>query len=336
MKLDFELITTPERLQLLENEWNSLLPTNATNEIFLTWQWQTTWWGAYKPGDLWVLAARDAAGQVVGIAPWFCEAGSRVIRPIGCVEVTDYLDVLVRPEYREAFFAGVADQLLDRRDSYSRVNLCNNQDGSPILEILPRLLQERGFAVEVRVQEVCPIIKLPATFEDYLSQLDKKQRHEARRKMRRTQSETEYGWYVVGPEHDLREEIEAFTYLMAASHPQKAEFLENPQHRNFFRAIVLCVAEHGWLQLAFLTINKERAAAYLNFDYNNKIMVYNSGLLPEKYGYLSPGNVLLLHLIDYAIRLGRTEFDFLRGNEEYKYRLGGKDKPVYEIKIRWQ
>jgi CelD/BcsL family acetyltransferase involved in cellulose biosynthesis len=118
---------------------------------------------------------------------------------------------------------------------------------------------------------------------------------------------------------------------MAASHPAKAKFLEDPQNMAFFRAIAPITAACGWLQLTFLTVDGVPAAGYLNFDYNNRILVYNSGLLPEGYAHLSPGIVLLTYNIRYAIEHGRKAFDFLRGNEEYKYRMGGVDQPVMAL-----
>jgi CelD/BcsL family acetyltransferase involved in cellulose biosynthesis len=258
-----------------------------------------------------------------------------VIRPIGCVEVTDYLDSIIRPDLREAFFAGVADILFEQRETYSRICLCNTPATSPTLEVLTDLLAARGFETEIRQQEVCPVIVLPDNFEAYLGQLDKKQRHEARRKLRRAEaSDAKVGWYVVGPEHDLSAEIEQFARLMAASHSAKSAFLEDPQNNMFFRAIVQRVALCGWLQLAFLTVDGEPAAAYLNFDYDNRILVYNSGLEPERFGALSPGIVLLLHLIRDAIEKRRTVFDFLRGDEEYKFRMGGQERPVMEIRAQ--
>lgn len=334
MSLKFERITSRDRLESLHNEWNGLLPTNPTNEVFLTWEWQTTWWESYLPGDLWVIAARDESGALVGIAPWFREAESLVIRPIGCVEVTDYLDIFVRPEHRSAFLSGLADLLYECRDEYSRVNLCNNPGRSPTNEDLPRILTERGFTVNVRVQEVCPTIALPTDFETYLNGLDKKNRHECRRKMRRAEeNDPKVEWYIVGPNHDLQAEIEQFIKLMAASHPEKTQFLDDPKNAAFFRAVMPKIAACGWLHLCVLTVGGNAAAAYLNFDYNNRIMVYNSGLIPETYSYLSPGIVLLLYMIQHAIGQRRTEFDFLRGNEDYKYRMGGQDYPVREIQI---
>ena len=94
------------------------------------------------------------------------------------------------------------------------------------------------------------------------------------------------------------------------------------------------LAERGWLQLALLTVNGQPAAAYLNFDYHNRIMVYNSGLDPEAHGHLSPGIVLLARLIEYAIGCQREWFDFLRGDEPYKYDMGGQDTQVYRMEIR--
>ncbi|HVO41778.1 MAG TPA: GNAT family N-acetyltransferase, partial [Aggregatilineales bacterium] len=199
---------------------------------------------------------------------------------------------------------------------------------------LPRAFTSRGFFVSIEQQEVCPHIPLPSDFETYLGMLDKKQRHELRRKLRRAEGAPgeKVEWYIVGPDSDLDAAMETFAALMIASHPNKAKFMDDPQNAAFFRAIVPRIAACGWLQLAFLAVNGDPAAAYLNFDYGNRILVYNSGLRPDRYAHLSPGIVLLAHLIEHAIQLGRRDFDFLRGTEEYKYRMGGQDRPVMRLK----
>jgi CelD/BcsL family acetyltransferase involved in cellulose biosynthesis len=71
----------------------------------------------------------------------------------------------------------------------------------------------------------------------------------------------------------------------------------------------------------------------LCFDYNDSISVYNSGYDPQLHASLSTGTVLLAFCIQDAIGKGRRTFDFLRGNEEYKYRLGGQDTEVYNLRI---
>lgn len=331
--LKLELVNSLEGFEALRTEWNPLLRHSTTDQVFLTYEWQRTWWDAYQPGELFLLAGRDVSGVLCGIAPWFIETGTRTIRTIGCVDVTDYLDVMTAAEHREAFLTSVVACLESCSAQFSMLDLCNIPERSATLDLLPRFLTERGFSVQIKQQEVCPIIDLPTDFEQYLAGLDKKNRHECRRKLRRADEAVSEGlsWYIVGPDHDLEAEIERFIALMAASHPEKAAFLENTAHQTFFRAMVHEIARCGWLQLSFLMVKDTAIAAYLNFDYNNRILVYNSGLLPDTYAYFSPGIVLLLFNIQHAIKQGRSAFDFLRGNEEYKYRMGGKDHPVMNI-----
>ncbi len=315
----------------LHNEWDQLLKRSQADHIFLTRDWQQAWWQAYHPGDLWVITGRTPEGELAGIAPWFVErhSGQRIVRTIGCVEVADYLDVVATREHEEAFYSALADHLLASVEEFDKLDLCNIPAASPTLVYLPDLLKARGFQVTCKLQEVCPVIELPADWETYLSQLDRKQRHELRRKLRRADAQSE--WYIVGPEHDLEEEQEKFLRLMAASSEEKAAFLENEQNTAFFRALIPRMMERGWLLLSFLNFNGHPAASYLNFDYNNRVLVYNSGQDVQQYGSLSPGIVLLAHNIRHAIEQGRTEFDFLRGDESYKYQMGGQDTEVYML-----
>jgi len=324
--------------ETLKPEWNTLLHRSTSDCIFSTWEWQSTWWEAYHSGLLWVITCREDNGQLIGIAPWFVQTtseGERVIRSIGCVDVTDYVDVIAEPERLSDVLEAFAAHLVEQRTLFDRINLCNIPEKSPTLQVFPDILRQFGLDAELVFQEVCPVIELPDEWEKYLEALDKKQRHEIRRKIRRAEAEAgQLEWYIVGSNHELAHELECFLSLMASSHPEKATFLRNPQNLAFFRKITPLAYEKGWLQLAFLVINGENSAAYLNFDYNGCILVYNSGLLPEYNAHLSPGNVLLAYLIENAIINRRTVFDFLRGNEVYKYRMGAKDTQVFKLKAQ--
>lgn len=336
IKVNVTLYESDTLFDTICDEWNTLLADSAADQIFLTCEWQSTWWKAYHPGQFWVLLVRDDAGRLQGVAPWFIdeteEPDLRVVRTIGCVDVTDYLDVVARRGVEEAVFSAVADFLAAHSDRFDEARLCNIPHGSRALEMLPDLLKRRGLAVDVMLQEVCPVVILPETWPDYIATLDKKNRHELRRKVRRAAGSVD--WYIAGPEHDLMVEMEQFIRLMAASSEEKRVFLQNAQNRTFFELMVPVVAARGWLQLAFLTVDGVAAAAYLNFEYNNRVLVYNSGHDPAAHGHLSPGIVLLARLIEHAIEQRRTAFDFLRGDEPYKYDMGGKDTGVFQMRIR--
>ncbi|MCB9459995.1 MAG: GNAT family N-acetyltransferase [Anaerolineaceae bacterium] len=320
----------------LHDEWDDLLTRSHTNTIFSTWEWHKHWWEAYHPGDLWVLALRAGDDSLVGIASMFIEHSDegRNVRFVGCEDVTDYLDFVIDKDCMGPVYDALVTYLIENASSYDRLLLCNIPETSPTLDQFNRILQDQSFTTVINQQDVCPVIQLPTAFEDYVSALDKKERHEVRRKLRRAEGQRQMGaldWYIVDQTHEIDEEIAKFLKLMAASHPEKAQFLTDSQHVTFFKSMIPAAMERGWLQLTFLVANDTPIATYLNFDYNDHILVYNSGLDPEGYGHLSPGIVLLAYCIEHAIDLGREVFDFLRGDEQYKYRMGGKDTAVKQI-----
>lgn len=315
----------------LAGEWNGLLRRSTADTVFLTLEYQRLWWETLGDGALYILASRDGE-SLVGIAPLFAVPGRRMLTTVGCVEVSDYLDWIAARGREAEVCAAVVEHLAGPdAPAWDEIALCNVPQDSPTLRLLPPLAEARGWAVSIVKEEVCPIVRLPRTWDDYLGMLDKKERHELRRKLRRAEAGTT--WYIVGASHDLEAEVEDFLRLMAASTPEKAAFL-TPRMRLFFHRLARAAYEAGWLQLAFLEVEGRKAAAYLNFVYGNRVLVYNSGLDWRTFPQLSAGLVLAAHCIRYAIEQGYEAFDFLRGNERYKYQLGGQDVEVRRLAIR--
>lgn len=334
IELEVTLYTSTALFDDLEHQWNTLLRDSAADCVFLTYEWQSSWWEAYHPGDIWALAVREG-DQLVGLAPWFVQRESRdrrVVRAIGCVDVTDYLEIIACRGVERAVFEALAEFIAAYGDEFDDIRLCNVPEASLTAQMLPGIFEAHGFTVDVTLQEVCPIIALPETFEAFIAGLDKKDRHELRRKLRRAGSD-DVDWYIVSSPDELNGELDKFFGLMAASSDEKALFLREPENVSFFRSVMPRIAEAGWLQLAFLTVGGQAAATYLNFDYGNRVMVYNSGHDPAAHGYLSPGIILMARVIEHAIEAGRDELDFLRGDEPYKYDLGAKDTRVFQVAI---
>src|SRR5215470_4741484 len=124
----------------LRAEWNELLRRSSSDCVFSTWEWQSTWWQIYHPGKLWVIECRDGAGRLVGLAPWFIDSHAefgRVVRSIGCVEVTDYLDVIVDREFQDAVLECLARFLVERRSEFDLLDLCNLPEGSVGQKVFP-------------------------------------------------------------------------------------------------------------------------------------------------------------------------------------------------------
>lgn len=330
--------TSPAVFDQLEAEWQALLNPDQPEGLFLSPTWQRLWWSYLGRGDLAVLSVRADDGQLAGVGSWFVEseAGQRVIRGVGCVETTDYLDVVYGPDGAEAVLGALVDYLAEANDiAWDLLDLCNIPADSPTLQHLPALAQAKGWQVETRVQAVVPVVALPDDYETYLANLNKKQRHEMRRKRRRAEAwEGGTAWYTVGPQHNLTQETGDFLALMAASAPDKADFLAEGNNRAFFEALAQVGMEEGWLRLQMLRAADDPAGAIFAFACGGHLMVYNSGMDITTYGPLSPGWVLFGYSIEDAIEQGFKAYNFLRGDEDYKYRLGGQNTEIINVIVR--
>jgi CelD/BcsL family acetyltransferase involved in cellulose biosynthesis len=322
----------------LREEWNPLLRDSVSDTIFLTWEWQTTWWEHLGEGKLYLVAVRDG-GRLFGIAPLYLttsDEGFKTLFIVGCRDVSDYLDIISASGQKEKVYSALLDWLeSDEAPAWDQTDLCNIPTASPTHSLLAEMAAARGYQVQTEVEDVCPIIFLPSTWGEYLGSLDGKQRHELRRKIRKAEASGQVNWYVVDEERDLAAGMEAFIELHQKSDIDKHQFMD-AQMKGFFHAVAQVLHEAGWLQLAFIEVNGEKAATMMNLDYRDSIMVYNSGFDPQQYAWLSPGIVLLAYCIQRAIELGRAKFDFMRGAEEYKFRFGGQPTEVYRLLIARQ
>ena len=336
MTMTLQVFHDANSLETLAGEWNTLLKQSPADTLFLTSEFQRTWWHHLGEGELRIIAVRED-DRLIGIAPLFLKThphAGRVLSFVGCEEVADYLDFIVERGQEEAVFALLMDFLEDEGGAdWEMLDLCNIRQDSASLTMLPAMVEARGWIASTSRDDVCPVVELPGTWEEYLQQLKGKERREIRRKLRRASAEYSHEWYIVGPEHDLEAETEEFLALMAASTPGKAAFL-TAQMRGFFRELVRVTQEAGWLQLAFLEIEGRKAAAFLNFVYNNQLLVYNSGLDWERFPRFGAGVVLTAYCFRHAIEQGWELLDFLQGDERYKYEFGGQDVEVRRLLIR--
>lgn len=323
--------------EIEEQAWNALVEQSIADTPFSRYEYLSQWWktlggGEWKEAEIVLLSAVEN-DQLIGIAPLFIAEhdGQSALMLAGSIEISDYLDLIVREADLSRFVSGLFDFLQSLGHRWSILDWYNLPDDSPTLAALKEEAGRRGWEYQEEVYRPTPRIPLQGSFEEYLARIDKKQRHEIRRKLRRAaESQQNVRFYIVDGTQNIQAEIDDFFALMVED-PAKAEFL-HPAMREQMAATLLRAHEHGYLWLGFLEIDGAKIAASLNFDYRNKLWGYNSGVSSE-HRELSPGWVLLAHTIQWCCENGRYEFDFMRGDEEYKYRFGGVNKYVMRIRI---
>jgi len=308
-------------------EWEEILSVSPANTLFLTPQWQEVWWESFGNGKEMAGFFLGSAETVMGIAP-LARSGT-TLSFLGNTDTVDYNDFMIAPGYETVFF----DTLLDSMEEQqcSTLNLLSLRETSRTLTYLPDLARQRGYRVVVEEEDVASGLELPSTWDEYLTGLSKKDRHELRRKFRRLESSTAWSWYGLRDPDRIATRVDDFISLMRQSNEDKDKYM-TPDREEFFRNMIRRMAQLGLLRLYFLEIDEQPVATSLCFDYASSRLLYNSGYDPE-YGYYSVGLLLNALCLQEAIEQGMNYFDFLRGSEPYKGHLGGQKSIIYQLVV---
>ena len=308
--------------------WSELHARTALRSPFLTWAWQREWAAAFAPDQrLGIWRVSDASG-LVAVLPLY-EAEPDVWRILGGIDVSDYLDLIaVAGREEEAWTA-----LLGARTTAATVwDLHAVPATSPTVTAMPSLAGAGGLEAKVAVEDRCPVLALPTSWEAYLASLSGKHRHELTRKMRRLEREAPDATCVsVATPEPIADRLDDFLALHRRSRVGKARFMDE-RMETFFRRALAALAERGMARLWFLDAPTGPLAAFVTLEWDGSVGLYNSGFDPDR-AQLSPGLVLLAHLLRDAIARGKRCFDFLRGEERYKYEFGPTPQDVCTVRI---
>jgi len=332
-----EVFTAVSAFQDLRAEWCQLLAQVSFQSVFFTPEWQETWWrhfGATR--QLHLLTVRSSDGTLQGLVPLMSSPGiegTSRLELLGDLELCDYLDVLMAPTRQHEVGHAVVEYLIGNGGEEVEVCLQNLSQHSATSAVFQDCLLHSGLTVEVEQIETCPTVLLPSEWEAYLALLRGKDRHELRRKLRRAEAAARLEYRVTSAAAQLDEDINTFVALHRMSQQDAKQGFMTPEKEAFFRAMARQLWPQGWLELAFLYADGEPIATLCCFAYGSTYAAYNSGYHPA-YGDLSAGIVLFAERIRTAIARGFTAFDFMRGNEPYKYRFGATDRPLYQLLAR--
>lgn len=182
-----------------------------------------------------------------------------------------------------------------------------------------------GRTADMAEHESAAVLSLPTTFESYMADhLSKKERHEMRRKRRRYEAVLGEAHFVHHTGNDgIFEDFIRFHRMAAGA---KGSFMTEKMEAMFVDLAEL----DGWGLDALVADDGHITAAGFGYQGRDGYYLYNSAYNPEL-AETSPGVVLLGRLIELTIDRGHQVFDFLKGDEQYKYRLGAEARPLFQL-----
>ena len=272
---------------------------------YLDTLWKHT---ATEQDELWIV------GDDRGVVPFMVHG--QVIRFIGDADLVDY---------RSPLGEGTADLITSAVSGCpSGMRIVADSLPRAAADVVAKGLESAGLRMSVGDHTVAAVLQLPNDFEEYLSAIGKKERHETRRKRRRYEAALGEVRFVHAPTDGHL--FDEFVALHRLSPGDKGSFMSE-EMESYFRALL---SLDGWGIDALVDEDNRMVAGGFAFQNDGGYFLYNSAYDPV-HSEVSPGVVLIAGLIELAIDRGARVFDFLKGDESYKFRLGAEPRQLYVV-----
>jgi len=337
------VIQSIEEFKALETEWDSLLSRSHSNTIFLTWSWLFHWWHVFGIDyKLYVIILRKNA-KLLGIAPLLLKSTNykrilkyRSLKFLGSEVVgSDYLDFIIEPGQEQIFFREVFNHL-EKKPLWDVIDLSDIPEKSKHIDCIKAESYRLGYKITHLEEAICPYAVLPATWNAYLSNLSSSQRYNVRRKIRKLEKEYKIGFEVISNGASLTHAIETLIGLNIERLDSKGidnGGFQKPEFARFHQQIMPILSKQDKLRLCFLKVKGNPVAALYLLKHDSAYLYYQGGMRMD-WQKFSPSTVLFAFAIKHAIEKDKIKtFDFLRGEEKYKFDWAGNVHKNVRISI---
>jgi CelD/BcsL family acetyltransferase involved in cellulose biosynthesis/Tfp pilus assembly protein PilF len=339
-----EVIEDFAKLRDVRANWDSIYDADPEAHFFLSWPWIYRWFELISYPTL-ILAVRPdgESSDYVAFLPLWIKTKERKtgglyhVIHLGGNHFADYTGLVCRPDLEEQAIGALTEYL--KTMHWAQLHLQDIRVSERRLALLMKGFRKKDFDTEHTTSEVqdgidlyiCPSAKLTNDFDSYLdTKLSANTRQKLRRLLRQLDSSKDLRITHADAstiERDIDILLRFWTDRWGRQKGDRlAGILEN--NRNMLRHVF----DHGSLLLPILWQGDKPAGALGIFlDNSKKMCLFFVGGRDATFKGPSSGLVLHAHSIRHVIQNGFTAYDFLRGNEAYKYSFGVDDHLIKTV-----
>ncbi len=343
MRID--VIDNLEAFARLRPQWDAVYRADPEAQFFLSWTWMSKWLPMLE-GPWFILAVTRTAGlDYVGFFPLRLRLRARKtgsfyneINMAGNFSA-DYTGLICAPEFQDRAISALAAYL--KRMNWTRLNLENIQMSDARQRLFLSHFSKNAFDTKAheRVNQrdninnrICPYAALPNNWDSYLESLSANTRQKIRRFLRQIEGNDEFRITHADADSVERDLKVLLKFWSVKWGPRKGNRLNTILMSNF-KMLKSC-SESGALFLPVLWRGETPLGALASLiDPDKKSFLFYVGGRDETFNTPPPGLVLHAHSIRCAIEGGFKIYDFLRGNEPYKYSLATVERRISCITV---
>jgi CelD/BcsL family acetyltransferase involved in cellulose biosynthesis len=309
-------------------DWQRIAASSDRATVFQTWEWVSAWWQHHRSGKRFRGLVFRENGVVIGLAALFQSSVPTLFRTLRFVGTggSDYLDLIALPGKESSVCGAFETALAERRTAWDWIDLHQVRAGA-VLDTFGTDGLSRAVQATPWRGETCPYLALAPDWAAFRAGLGKKLRQNVGYYGRALEKA-----YIVeirtATEETLADDLDAFFFLHQRRWNQRwmPGAFASQRERAFHTNVASRLLSAGMLRLHTLTLDGTVQAALYCFQKADRCYYYLGGFEP-KFARQSIGTVLTSYAIRYAIEQdGAKEFDFLRGDEGYKYKWGARDR----------
>jgi CelD/BcsL family acetyltransferase involved in cellulose biosynthesis len=317
-----QAVEDPTAFAALGPHWNELLRASVSDNPFLTWEWQHTWWMHLRESSALRLIVVRSGDELIAIAPlrlatsprsWFSRLEFLGTGYAG----SDYLDLIVRRGRELEGITALAQHFKAQQLSLR----FNHLPPSSLAAQLAAALATDGWTSAAADDGTCPIIPLAGhTFDSYLATLGSSHRANVRRRIKALRQQFDMRLDRVATDTERLDALAALAVWSERRWKDRggSTAFMTPAVRAFQEQVTRRALEQGWLLMYVLRLNGETAAVMYGFNYGGRFYFYQHGF-DDRYKAQSLGLALMGLTIGAVIDEGAREFDMLWGVEPYKF-----------------
>lgn len=293
--------------------WNALLRQTPSNVIFLTHEWQKTWWESFGRGQL-LLIGVEREGTLVALAPFFSDSGMIFFVGSGGSDYLDFMGDVKSPEILEALLETARNCVPD----FLGFKFYHVPESSPTTDRLFQAANRLGWTHFDEGELGAPALELTSS----------QRADEVVRKKSLVRHETYFKRNGKLEVRHLTDGEEIFPHL-AAFFEQHIQHWQNTPHpslfqdeaqRLFYQRLTQSARDTGWLRFTRVDWEGRPIAFHFGFCHEGRFLWYKPSF-DIQLARRSPGEVLLRQLFLRALHEGAEIFDFGLGDEAFKSRF---------------
>lgn len=341
--MELEIIP-PTHWEEIFPDWEQLLEASVEPTVFLSPCWITSWWRQFSEDrQPCMLAGWDETGHLCALAPLYFERMHLLGvpgRPLALGFMGDkgvgseYLGVLVHPEYEEEFLRALSDQL---RGQWVLADLRGLREGGALSSKIASALGASAPGRIYRERHPCSRISLPGDYGSYLASLSQKFRSTVRHRTNKLVKNFHVNLLRTTREEEITPHLERFFAMhqarwLAKGHPGS---FHSARKRAFYRDVSVGLLERGCLRFYHLEVDGVIRASQFGFAFGGTLHSLQEAFDRKFHpvGVGGVGVVLRAMAIKESISEGLKGYDFLGGTEESKMRWNTLTHYVQRVRI---